>query len=207
MERVLDVYRRAYDATHRLVCMDQTPRQLIGCTRECIPAAPGRLAREDYEYERLGVCNVFMACQPLAGRRMSKVTARKTKTDWAHFIDDIANQYWQAERITLVMDNLNTHSPAWLYEAFEPERAKALWDRFEFIYTPKHGSWLNMAEIELNVLIGQCLNRRIDNIETLRNEVAAWQAQRDQIKAGIDWRFSVDKARIKLKRLYPSFHV
>jgi hypothetical protein len=131
MERVLDVYRRAYDATHRLVCMDQTPRQLIGCTRECIPAAPGRLAREDYEYERLGVCNVFMACQPLAGRRMSKVTARKTKTDWAHFIDDIANQYRQAERITLVMDNLNTHSPAWLYEAFEPERAKASWDRFE----------------------------------------------------------------------------
>ena len=152
------------------------------------------------------VCNVFMACEPLAGLRMTKVTERKTKTDWAHFIDDIANQYPQAERITLVMDNLNTHSPASLYETFAPDRAKALWDRCEFIYTPKHGSWLNMVEIELNVLIGQCLNQRIDNIGTLRREVAAWQAQRDQIHAGIDWQFCVDKARIKFKRLYPSFH-
>jgi len=205
MERVLDVYRRPYDAAHPLVCMDETPRQLIGCTRESIAPAPGRPAREDYEYERLGVCNVFMACEPLAGRRLTKVTERKTKTDWAHFIEDIANQYPQAERITLVMDNLNTHSPASLYESFAPEKAKALWDRFEFVHTPKHGSWLNMAEIELNVLIGQCLNRRIGNIETLRREVAAWQTQRDQINAGIDWQFSVDKARIKLKRLYPSF--
>jgi len=205
MERVLDVYRRTYDAAHLLVCMDETPRQLIGCTRELIASTPGRVERQDCEYERLGVCNVFMACEPLAGRRLTKVTERKTKADWAHFIEDIANQYPQAQRITLVMDNLNTHSPAWLYESFAPEKAKALWDRLEFVHTPKHGSWLNMAEIELNVLIGQCLNRRIDNIETLRREVAAWQAQRDQINAGIDWQFSVDKARIKLKRLYPSF--
>jgi hypothetical protein len=127
--------------------------------------------------------------------------------DWAQFLDDIAQQYQQAQRITLVMDNLNTHTPAALYEAFEPQRAKALWDRFEFVYTPKHGSWLNMAEIELNVMIRQCLNRRIASIDALRQEVAAWQAQRDQIKATINWQFTTDSARIKLKRLYPTFYV
>ena len=207
MEKVLDVYRCPYDASHPVVCMDETPRQLIGQTRESIPAGPGQPARQDYEYERLGVCNVFMANEPLAGRRITKVTERKTKIDWAHFIDDIAKQYPVAERITLVMDNLNTHTPASLYEAFAPEQAKALWDRFEFVYTPKHGSWLNMAEIELNVLIAQCLNRRIDNIDTLRSEVAAWQAHRDHLNAKIDWQFTTDNARVKLKRLYPTFHV
>jgi hypothetical protein len=144
MEKVLDVYRRPYDEEHPLVCMDETPRQLIGQVRQPEPARPGHPEREDYEYQRLGVCNVFMACEPLAGRRMTKVTERKTKVDWAHFLDDIAAQYPAAKRITLVMDNLNTHSPASLYEAFPPERAKALWDRFEFVYTPKHGSWLNI---------------------------------------------------------------
>ena len=207
MEKVLDVYRCPYDASHPVVCMDETPRQLIGQTRESIPAGPGQPAREDYEYERLGVCNVFMANEPLAGRRITKVTERKTKIDWAHFIDDIAKQYPVAERITLVMDNLNTHTPASLYEAFAPEQAKALWDRFEFVYTPKHGSWLNMAEIELNVLIAQCLNRRIDNIDTLRSEVAAWQAHRDHLNAKIDWQFTTANARVKLKRLYPTFQV
>ncbi len=204
MENVLDVYRRPYDAARPVVCMDETPRQLIGQVRTPIVAKPGQAQREDYEYERLGVCNVFMASEPLAGRRITKVTERKTKIDWAHFLDDIAQQYPEAQRITLVMDNLNTHKAASLYEAFPPEKAKALWDRFEFVYTPKHGSWLNMAEIELNVMIAQCLNRRIDNIETLKHEVAAWQANRDQLKATIDWQFTSEKARVKLKRLYPT---
>lgn len=207
MENVLDVYKRAYDQERPVVCMDETPRQLIGQVHEPIAARPGKVIRQDYEYQRLGVCNVFMACEPLAGKRITKVTAQKTKVDWAHFVDDIAKQYPQAQRITLVMDNLNTHTPAALYEAFEPQRAKALWDRFEFVYTPKHGSWLNMAEIELNVLIGQCLNRRIASFETLRQEVAAWQLARDQIKAKINWQFTTDTARIKLKRLYPTFDV
>lgn len=205
MEKVLEIYRRPYDEQHPLVCMDETPRQLIGQVRQPEPARPGQPEREDYEYQRLGVCNVFMACEPLAGRRMTKVTERKTKVDWAHFLDDIAAKYPTAKRITLVMDNLNTHSPASLYEAFPPERAKALWDRFEFVYTPKHGSWLNMAEIEINVMIGQCLNRRIDSIEKIRSEVAAWQSQRDQLNAKIDWQFTAKDARIKLKRLYPTF--
>lgn len=204
MERVLDVYRRPYDAANPVVCMDETPRQLIGQTREPIAATPGQSEREDYEYSRLGVCNVFMACEPLAGRRMTKVTERRTKTDWAHFIEDIAAHYPQAQRITLVMDNLNTHNPASLYEAFPPERAKALWDRFEFIHTPKHGSWLNMAEIEINVMVRQCLNRRIADIDTVRSEVAAWQSHRDQLNAKIDWQFTTDTARVKLKRLYPT---
>lgn len=207
MEKVLDVYRRPYDAIRPLVCMDETPRQLIGQTRSPVPPKPGQPAREDYEYERLGVCNVFMACEPLAGRRMTKVTERKTKVDWAIFIDDIARQYPEAERITLVMDNLNTHTPASLYETFAPDKAKALWDRFEFVYTPKHGSWLNMAEIELNVLIGQCLGRRIASIETLRSEVAAWQARCDQLKAKVDWQFTAENARVKLLRLYPTLQV
>ena len=151
MEKVLDVYRRPYDAAFPVVCMDETPRQLISATREPVPAAPGRPAREDYEYRRRGSCNVFMATEPLAGRRMTKVTARRTKTDWAHFLNDIAERHPGAQRITLVMDNLNTHRPGALYEAFPPAEAKALWDRFEFVYTPKHGSWLNVAEVELNV--------------------------------------------------------
>lgn len=132
MERVLDVYKRPFDAAHPVVCMDETPRQLIGQVRAPVTARTGQLAREDYEYERLGVCNVFMACEPLAGTRLTKVTARKTKLDWAQFVDDIANDYPEAQRITLVMDNLNTHTPAALYEAFSPQKAKALWDRFEF---------------------------------------------------------------------------
>ena len=171
MEKVLDVYRRPYDAAFPVVCMDETPRQLISETREPVAAAPGRPAREDYEYRRCGSCNVFMATEPLAGRRMTKVTARRTKTDWAYFLNDIAERHPRATTITLVMDNLNTHRPGALYEAFAPAQAKALWDRFEFVYTPKHGSWLNVAEVELNVLTRQCLNRRIASLEVLRDEV------------------------------------
>ena len=204
MEKVLDVYRRPYDPARPVVCMDETPRQLISETREPVAAAPGRPAREDYEYRRCGTCNVFMATEPLAGRRLTKVTARRTRTDWAHFLKDIAERYPGAERITLVMDNLNTHRPGALYQTFAPAEAKALWDRFEFVYTPKHGSWLNVAEVELNVMIRQCLNRRIDTLEVLRDEVAAWQASRDRIQAKVNWQFTTDDARVKLKRLYPT---
>ena len=204
MEKVLDVYRRPYDAVFPVVCMDETPRQLISETREPVPAAAGQPAREDYEYRRRGSCNVFMATEPLAGRRMTKVTARRTKTDWAHFLNDIAERHPGAKRITLVMDNLNTHRPGALYAAFPPAEAKALWDRFEFVYTPKHGSWLNVAEVELNVMTRQCLNRRIDSLEILHDEVAAWQASRDRIQAKVNWQFTTDNARVKLKRLYPT---
>ena len=205
MEQVLDVYRRAYDPAYPVVCMDETPRQLIRATRVPIPARPGQPARHDYEYRRCGVCNVFMATEPLAGTRLTKVTERKTKIDWAHFLADIAAHYTHARKITLVMDNLSTHRPGALYEAFPPVQAKALWDRFEFVHTPKHGSWLNVAEVELNVMIRQCLNRRIDSIDVLRDEVAAWQASRDRLRATVDWQFTTDDARVKLKRLYPTF--
>nr|CBX28556.1 hypothetical protein N47_G38800 [uncultured Desulfobacterium sp.] len=159
MEMVLDVYKRPIDPKNPVVCMDESPKQLIAETKVPIPASPGVVAKYDYEYSRCGVCNIFLACEPLAGKRMVKITERKTKLDWASFVEEIAEQYERAEKITLVMDNLNTHKPGSLYETFPPDKAKALWDRFEFVYTPKHGSWLNMAEIELNVLTGQCLKR------------------------------------------------
>jgi len=204
MEMVLDVYKRPYDAQYPVVCMDESPKQLIAETKTPIPAAPGRPYRSDYEYRRCGVCNIFMASEPLAGKRIVKITERKTKNDWAMFLEEIADQYQEAERITLVMDNLNTHTPGAFYETFCPDKAKALWDRFEFVYTPKHGSWLNMAEIELNVLISQCLGRRIDNIEEIKQEVSAWQKHRNNKKAKVNWQFTADDARIKLSRLYPT---
>lgn len=204
MEMILDVYKRPYDARYPVVCMDESPKQLIAETKTPIPAAPGRPYRSDYEYRRCGVCNIFMASEPLAGKRIVKITERKTKKDWALFLEEIAGQYQEAERITLVMDNLNTHTPGALYETFCPDKAKALWDRFEFVYTPKHGSWLNMAEIELNVLIGQCLDRRIDNIEEVKREVSAWQEHRNNKEAKVNWQFTADDARIKLSRLYPT---
>ena len=160
-----------------------------------------------YEYKRYGVCNVFMANEPLAGKRMIIVTTRQTKQDWSLFIAEIEQCYRDAEKITLVMDNLNTHKPGSLYEAFPPDRAKKLWDRFDFVYTPKHGSWLNMAEIELNVLIRQCLNRRIADITTVATEIQAWQNHRNTQNATINWRFTTKDARIKLKRLYPTLHL
>lgn len=207
MEQVLDVYKRRYDAKRPLVCMDETPRQLIRATRLGLAAKASIAERYDYEYERCGVCNVFMAVEPLAGKRLVEVTERKTKSDWAQFLKRIAAAYPRAQKITLVMDNLNTHAPGSLYESFAPQAAKALWDRFEFVYTPKHGSWLNMAEIELNVLIKQCLDRRIDNIAEMQSEVAAWQRRRNNANACIDWRFSTHDARIKLKRLYPTLNL
>jgi hypothetical protein len=204
MEMVLDVYKRPYDERFPLVCMDESPRQLIRETRTAIPQAAGRPERHDYEYERCGTCNIFMASEPLTGQRMVKLTEHRRKSDWALFIREIAQRYEKAEKITLVMDNLNTHVPGSLYETFPPEEAKALWDRFEFVYTPKHGSWLNMAEIELNVLTGQCLKERIDNRDTMAKKVAQWQAHRNNRNATINWQFTTAKARIKLRRLYPT---
>lgn len=204
MEKVLDVYKRPLDPCYPVVCMDESPKQLIAETRVPLPASPGQPEKHDYEYRRCGVCNIFLACEPLAGKRMVTITERKTKRDWAYFLEKIAGQYEGAEKITLVMDNLNTHTPGSLYETFPPDKAKALWDRFNFVYTPKHGSWLNMAEIELNVLTGQCLNRKIDNIEKVKKEAQAWQEHRNNKNAKVNWQFTTEDARIKLSRLYPT---
>ena len=205
MEMVLDVYKTPYNEAFPVVCMDESPKQLIKETRMAIERKPGCDAREDFEYERCGVANIFMANEPLSGKRFVKITERKTKKDWAKFIKEIADDHYPtATKIRLVMDNLATHKAAALYDAFPPEEAKRIWDRFEFIHTPKHGSWLNMAEIELNVLMGQCLNRRIDNLETMKEEAQAWQEYRNNKEAIINWQFTNEKARIKLKRLYPT---
>jgi len=204
MEMVLDVYKRPLDPRYPVVCMDESPKQLIAETRVSIPVSPGQSAKYDYEYRRCGVCNIFLACEPLAGKRMVKVTERKTKRDWAYFLERIADQYKEAEKITLVMDNLNTHAPGSLYETFPPDKAKAIWDRFDFVYTPKHGSWLNMAEIELNVLTGQCLNRRIDDIGVVSKETREWQEYRNNKNAKVNWQFTTTDARVKLFRLYPT---
>lgn len=183
--------------------MDESPKQLIAETRTTDKLNDGTKLI-DFEYSRKGVCNIFIANEPLAGKRIVKITERKTKKDWAVFIEEIAEQYKEAEKITLVMDNLNTHKASSFYEAFSPEKAKQLWDRFEFVFTPKHGSWLNMAEIELNVLNGQCLNRRIDNIDTIKTEVEAWSEHRNNRDTKINWQFTTKNSRIKLKKLYPS---
>jgi transposase len=205
MEKVLEVYKRPYDTRFPVVCMDESPKQLIKETRVPIKAGPGHEEKYDYEYARSGVCNIFMANEPLAGRRYVKVTTTKCKRDWAEYLEEIADLYKGAEKITLVMDNLGTHKPGALYETFKAEKAKQIWDRFEFVYTPKHGSWLNMAEIELNVLMGQCLNRRIDTIEEVTAQVKSWQKARNRSIAKINWQFTTNDARIKLKRLYPTF--
>ena len=205
MEQVLDVYKRRYNAAFPVICMDESPRQLIKETRVPVPIKPGQEARQDFEYERCGVANIFLASEPLKGKRYVEVTERRTKADWAVFIKQIADEWYKdAKKITLVMDNLATHKAAALYEVYPPQEAKRIWDRFEFVYTPKHGSWLNMAEIELNVLIGQCLNRRIDNMETMKQEVNAWKEHRNNKKATINWQFTNKDARVKLKRLYPT---
>ena len=206
MEIVLDIYRRPYNENIPVICMDETPKQLINETKKQINVAPGKPLRYDYEYQRQGVCNIFMASEPLAGKRIVSVTQRKTKSQWAYFVESIAKEYNNAEKIILVMDNYNTHKPGSFYEVFLPEKAKKLLDRFEFVYTPKHGSWLNMAEIELSVLSGQCLNRRIDNIETVINECKAWQENRNNIDSKINWQFTTKDSRVKLKRLYPTLH-
>ncbi len=208
MEDVLDVYKRPYDPKMPVVCLDETSKQLIGETRQAVPAAPGRPAREDSEYVRNGVANLFMIFEPLGGKRRVKVTERRTKLDWAECVREVVDtMYPQARKIVLVMDNLNTHSPASLYEAFAPAEAKRIADKLEIHYTPKHGSWLDMAEIELGILSRQCLDRRIETVEHLRTEVAAWEQQRNLAKAKVNWQFTTADARIKLRRLYPSIEV
>ena len=206
MEMVLVVYKRPLDSENPEVCMDESPKQLIAETKTPIHVKPGQPAIYDYEYKRCGTCNIFLACEPLAGNRLVSISERRTKGDWAHFVEDIAEHYKDAEKITLVMDNLNTHNPGSLYEAFPAAKAKALWDRFEFVYTPKHGSWLNMAEIELNVLTGQCTNRRIDNIDEVRKQASAWQSFSNNKKAKVNWQFTTTDARIKLSRIYPTLN-
>ena len=204
MEDVLDVYERPYDARLPVVCMDETSLQLLADARPPIPARPGRPAGEDYEYVRGGVCNLFLAVEPLRGWRAVAVTERRTRRDWATFMRDVAAHFPDAERIVVVLDNLNTHGPASFYEAFPPVEAHALTRRFEFHHTPPHGSWLNIAEIELSVLDRQCLDRRLPDPDALAAEVAAWGAARNAAAITVDWQFTTADARTKLKRLYPS---
>jgi DDE superfamily endonuclease len=205
MEDVLDVYRRPYDPQRPQVCMDETTKQLVGESRTPLPAEPGQPERYDDEYVRNGVANLFMFFEPLRGFRQVKVTEQRTKADWARAIQELVDDpYPDAETIVLVLDNLNTHTPAAFYEVFDPAQAKRLADRLEIHYTPKHGSWLNMAEIELSVLARQCLDRRIPDAGPLAGEVRAWETRRNTLGASVDWRFTTSDARIKLKRLYPS---
>lgn len=187
--------------------MDESPKQLIMEARRSIPMKPGQEAREDYEYIRNGVVNIFMANEPLKGKRFTKVTEFKTKKDWAKFIKEIADKHYpKAKRISIVMDKLSKHSPGSFYETFKPDVAKRLWDRLEFIFTPKHGSWLNMAEIELHVLNAQCLKRHLSTMQSIKREVNAWQRHRNNKNSKINWQFTNKDARIKLKKLYPSFN-
>ena len=205
MEDVLEVYKRPQDPKRPLVCLDETSKQLIGEKTLPVAAAPGSPAHYDYEYVREGVANLFMIFAPLEGRRDVEVTEHRAKKDYAECLRKLSDEvHPDADKIVLVQDNLNTHSPASLYEAFAPAEAKRLADRFEFHYTPKHGSWLNMAEIEFSILERQCLARRIASLEALRMETRAWTAARNAPGAKVNWRFTTEDARIKLKKLYPS---
>jgi hypothetical protein len=205
MEDTLDVYERPYDPRFPQVCLDETSKQLIGEVRTPLPSAPGTPARQDYEYERRGVANLFVVTEPLRGWRHVTVTDQRTAVDFAQVIKDLVDvRYPEAERIVLVLDNLNTHTPASLYAAFPPEEAHRLAAKLEWHYTPKHGSWLNIAEIEFSVLARQCLDRRIADKSVLKGEVALWQARRNRAGTGVRWRFTTADARIKLHRLYPS---
>ena len=205
MEDVLDVYTRPYDPLHPWVCFDESNKQLVAEKIEPLPAEPGQPERYDYQYERNGVSNLFMFFEPLAAWRHVEVTDRRTAIDYAQQMKYLVDKrYPDAIKITVIQDQLNTHDPASLYKAFDPAEAKRILDKLEFHYTPKHGSWLNMAEIELSVLARQCLARRIPDQETLTQEVAAWEQRRNQGNHSVDWRFTTADARIKLKRLYPS---
>lgn len=206
MEDVLDVYARPYDPRFPVVCMDEASKQLIGETRQPWPMRPGQPERIDSEYERLGTCNLFLFCEPLRGWRQVRVTERRTMVDWAYALRDVLTEcYSEAEKITLVMDNLNTHFPSSFYEAFSPAEARALTARLDIHYTPKHGSWLNIAECEFSVLTRQCLDRRMSDALDLGAEVNAWQSERNRNANRINWQFTNNDARRKLRRLYPSF--
>jgi transposase len=204
MENVLEVYKRPRDPRRPVVCMDEKPKQLIKETRTPVPCAKGRPARVDYEYERNGTASVFLFVDPLRGWRRVEATERRTRVDWARQVRRLVDQdYPGAQKITLVMDNLNTHSPASLYEAFEPAEARRLAEKLEIVYTPKHGSWLNVAEVELAALEKQCVGGRIPDLATLDARLKAWQKPRNRSRAGVDWQFTTADARVKLKRLYP----
>jgi hypothetical protein len=206
MEDVLDVYHREPDPARPLVCLDETSRQLLADVRDPLPVSPGHPARHDPEYVRGGVANCFLVTAPLQGWRQVRVSDQRTRIDWAHCVRDLVDWHFpDAERIVLVMDQLNTHTPASLYAAFPPEEAKRIADKLEIHHTPKHGSWLNMAEIELSVLQRQCLDQRFVDRATMEQAVAAWVSARNAFGAAIDWQFATDDARIKLKRLYPTF--
>jgi hypothetical protein len=208
MEDVLDVYARPYDAARPVVGVDEGGKQLIGDVREPLPVRPGSPAKQDSEYQRGGMANLFMAFEPLAGRRFVEVTERKTAVDFARFLRRVSDEmYPRAERIVLVCDNLNTHAPASLYEAFEPAEARRLAERFEWHYTPKHGSWLNVAEMELSVLARQCLDRRIPDLGALRREVGTWERKRNAAVVKVDWQFTTAGARVKLKKLYTTLQL
>ena len=204
MEDVLEVYTRPYDPERPQVCVDEVSKQLVKDVAPPVPMQPGRPAREDYEYERCGTANLFLICEPLAGRRHVKVTDRRTCADFAQVLRDLSDvHYHQAEKIVLVMDNLNTHKLSVLYQVFPAAEARRIRERFEVHYTPKHASWLNMAECELSVLSRQCLDRRIESTSRLTEEVVVWEQQRNAEQVRIDWRFTTADARIKLQRLYP----
>ena len=206
MEDVLEVYQRPYNPEYPVVCMDESPKQLIGEVHPPIPIKSGSVEKIDAEYVRNGTVEIFIEVEPLAGKRHVAVTEHRTKIDWAAQIKEMLDiRYPDAKKVVLVMDNLNTHSTASFYEAFLPEEARRLAERLEIHYTPKHGSWLNIAEIELSVLQGQCLNRRIADIETMKNEVDSWQTNRNNQIKKINWQFTTANARTKLKRLYPKF--
>ena len=205
MEDILQLYHQPYDPLYPMVCFDESSKQLITEKRQPLPMKSGQVFRYDYEYERQGVANLFMCFEPLQSWRHVEVTDRHTKVDFAHSMKMLVERYPNARQIQVVMDNLNTHKPSSLYEAFPPEEARRLLDRLVFHYTPKHGSWLNMAEIELGVLSRQCLDRRIPDKETLINEAAAWEVTRNESKATVNWQFTTDDARIKLRKLYPSY--
>jgi hypothetical protein len=205
MEDVLEVYHRPYDETRPLVCLDEASKQLVGEVIEPIPAEPGQPERYDYEYTRNGTANLFMVTMPLLGWRAVHVTERRTALDFAEVVRWLVEEvHEEAEKVVLVMDNLNTHKVASLYEAFPPERARRIAERLEIHHTPKHGSWLNMAEIELSVLARQCLGRRIETREELEREVEAWEEERNERRVGVRWRFTTADARIKLRHLYPA---
>ena len=206
MEDILDLYQQPFNDSFPVICMDEKPQQLLDETRVCIPMRPGEPQKQDGEYVRNGTCCIFMFTEPLAGWRHVTVNERRTRVDWAHQIRNLLEvHYANTPKIRLVMDNLNTHSIASLYEAFSPGIARRLAKRLEIHYTPKHGSWLNIAEIELSALTRQCLDRRIATIEALQQEVSEWAVTRNKNQKGVDWQFTTDSARIKLKRLYPQF--
>jgi hypothetical protein len=208
MEDVLDVYARPYDPKRPQVCVDEGGKQLIGDVRPPLPVRPGTPRREDYEYQRHGMANLFMAFEPLAGRRQVEVTERKTNQDFARLIKRLVDDWYpEAETIVLVLDNLSTHGPAALYETFAPAEARRLVGKLEWHDTPKHGSWLNVAEMELSVVARQCLDRRIPDLEALRHEVAAWVAQRNAAVVKVEWQFTTADARVKLKKLYPAIEL